>query len=160
MTTSDAELPPKRGAEHEVLSVFLGKWKAEGKSFGGTVQPERDPKRNGVEWTSTHTGCWHSGEFFLVQEEKAHPGGEVFDTLSIMGIDSETGKYFARAFENHGFYRHYDVSVNDTVWTITGEHERAQIEFSEGNRKQTIVWEWKPQDKWLPLCDRIAVRVD
>ena len=88
------------------------------------------------------------------------PGGETFDTLSVMGVDPQTGNYFARSFENHGFYRHYDVSVDGKVWTFSGEHERARIEFSEDNRKQTIVWEWKPQDQWLPLCDRTATRID
>ena len=87
-------------------------------------------------------------------------GGDVFDTLSIMGIDAKTGKYFARCFENHGFYRNYDVSVSGNVWNFTGEKERARIEFSDDNRTQTIIWEWKPEDKWLPLCDRTAVRID
>jgi Protein of unknown function (DUF1579) len=159
MTTSNVELPRKRGAEHEALSIFLGEWKAVGKSFGGTEQPEDDTRRNGVEWTSTHTGRWHTGEFFLIQEEKARPGGDVFDTLSVMGVDAKTGQYFSRSFENHGFYRHYDVSVNSNVWTITGEHERARIEFSEDNRTQIIKWEWKPADEWLPLCDRIAIKI-
>lgn len=160
MTTSDSEMPPQRSAKHDALAVFLGEWKAEGTSYGGTEQPADDPKSNGVPWTSTHTGRWHTGEFFLIQDEQARPGGEVFDTLSVMGVDPHSGKYFARAFENHGFYRHYDVSVDGNIWTFLGEHERARIEFDADNRKQTIVWEWKPKDKWLPLCDRTATRID
>ena len=161
MTTNDSELPPKRGDKHEALSVFLGEWKAEGTSYGGTEQPADDPKRNGVSWASTHTGRWHTGEFFLIQDEKARLGGEdVFDTLSVMGVDPQTGKYFARSFENHGFHRHYDVAVDGNAWTVTGEHERARIEFSVDNRKQIIVWEWKPEEQWLPLCDRTAIRID
>lgn len=160
MSSHDAELPPNRGAKHEALAIFLGEWKAQGTSYGGTEQPADDPKRNGVPWTSTHTGRWHSGEFFLVQDEQARPGGEVFDTLSVLGVDSQTGTYFARSFENHGFYRHYDVSVEDNVWTFSGENERARIKFSEDNRTQLIVWEWKPNCQWLPLCDRTATRLD
>lgn len=160
MSSSETESPLSRGSEHEALSVFWGEWKAEGTSFGGTDQPDDDPKRNGVSWTSTHTARWHTGEFFLIQDEKARPGGEIFDTLSVMGVDPQTRRYFACSFENHGFYRHYEVSVDGNVWTFSGEHERARIEFSPDNRKQIIVWEWKPKDKWLPLCDRIATRVD
>jgi hypothetical protein len=37
MISSDAELPTERGAEHEALSVFLGEWKAERKSFNAPV---------------------------------------------------------------------------------------------------------------------------
>jgi hypothetical protein len=160
MSASDAERPPSRGPEHKRLDVFLGDWSAEGTSYGGTDQSGKDPKANGVTWTSTHTGRWHTGEFFLVQNEKALPGGETFDTLSVMGIDPTTGRYFARSFENHGFYRDYDVTVDGDLWILSGEHERATSTFSNDNRTQTIVWEWKPQDSWLPLCDRTAIRTD
>ena len=160
MSSNGGETLPKRGPKHDALSVFLGTWRAKGTSYGGTDQSGNDPKANGVPWISTHVGRWHTGEFFLIQDEKAHPGGTVFDTLSVMGVDPEKGGYFARTFENHGFYRHYDVTVNGRVWTISGETERATIEFSTDNRTQTIVWEWKREGKWLPLCDRVAVRTD
>jgi hypothetical protein len=69
------------------------------------------------------------------------------------------GRYFARTFENHGFYRRYDVTVDGNVWTFSGETERARIEFSDDGRRQTITWEWRPKDLWLPLCDRVATKV-
>ena len=157
---SAGEVSPTRGPEHDALSVFLGNWRATGTSYGGAAPSGSDPKANGVPWTSTHVGRWHTGEFFLIQDEKAHPGETVFDTLSVMGVDSETGRYFASTFENHGLYRDYDVTVNGRVWTISGDTERATIEFSTDNRTQTIVWEWKREGKWLPLCDRVAMRTD
>lgn len=142
------------------LAVFLGDWRAEGTSYGGTDQSGEDPRAHGVPWTSEHTAYWHTGGYFLVQDERARPGGEVFDTLFIKGIDPETGELFARTFENHGHYRNYALTRDGDLWTLSGETERATIEFSEGDRKQSIVWEWKPEDRWLPLCERTAVRVD
>lgn len=158
-TASDDEAPPTRGAKHEALGVFLGEWKAEGISYGGTEQGGDNPKANGVPWVSTHQGYWHSGEFFLVQDERARPGGMVFDTLSIMGVDAKSGDYFARAFENHGFYRHYDVTVEGRTWRFNGTSERATIVFDESGETQMITWEWRPAGVWLPLCDRVATRV-
>lgn len=155
--THDAEAPPTHGKAHEALSVFLGDWKAEGVSYGSPKQDANDPKANGFPWQSTHTAKWHTGEFFLIQDERAQSGGQ-FDTLSIMGVDAETGDYFAQSFENHGFERRYAVSVDGDTWTFSGEHERATIVFSDSGRTQTIAWEWKPKDKWLPLCDRVAKR--
>jgi hypothetical protein len=107
------------------LAAFLGEWRAEGTSYGGTDQSGSDPCANGVPWTSTHTGRWHTGQFFLIQDERASPGGTTFDTLSIMGADESTGGYFVRSFENQGYYRHYNVSVDDNRWLLTGERERA-----------------------------------
>src|SRR5688572_7781173 len=71
MTVSDAETPPVREEHHRALDVFLGKWRAEGTSYGSPDQDEREPKGNGVPWQSTHEGRWHTGDFFLVQDEKA-----------------------------------------------------------------------------------------
>ena len=83
MTSKGVQTKPKRGREHDVLAVFLGNWKAEGTSYGGTDQSGADPKANGVPWTSTHVGYWHTGEFFLIQDEKARPGDAVF--LRVVG---------------------------------------------------------------------------
>ena len=157
---SNSEAPPQRGAQHDALAAFLGQWRATGQSYGSPKQRADDPKGMPESWKSTHVGKWHTGKFFLIQDERATTGNSPFDTLSVMGVDAETGHYFARAFENHGFYRHYEVTVHERVWTFSGATERARIEFSADGRTQTITWEWRPADRWLPLCDRVAVRDD
>ncbi len=158
MTASEGELPPERGAQHEALAVFLGRWRATGKSYGIPKQPEDDPKSLAEPWNSSHVGMWHTGDFFLIQDERATTVAGPFDTLSIMGVDPKTGNYFAKSFENHGFHRHYEVSVEGRVWTLTGDTERARIELSADGKTQTIAWEWRPKGERLPLCDRVAIR--
>ena len=151
--------PPQRGALHEALDCFLGKWEAKGTSFGGTEQ-SGDSRAHGEPWLSTHEAAWHTGSFFLFQDERATIAGKPFDTFSILGVDPGTGEYFLKSVENHGFYRHYQLARDGEVWTLSGATERARIEFSDDNRRQIINWEWKPEDRWLPLCDRTAVRSD
>ena len=150
---------PRRSAQHDALRVFLGEWRASGQSFGDPGQRKDRPREKVTPWTSTHTGRWYSGEFFLIQDERAQVGGP-FDTLSILGWDDAAGRYFARSFENHGYSRDYAVERQGRVWTFSGDHERARIELSEDGRTQTIAWEWRPEDGWLPLCDRVATKVD
>lgn len=55
MTSDAAETTPKRRREHDALSVFVGNWKADGTSYGGTDQSGAFPKANGVPWTSTQS---------------------------------------------------------------------------------------------------------
>jgi hypothetical protein len=148
-----------RDERQEALSVFLGRWTARGTSYGGTDQTGGNPKAYGDHWLSTHKGYWHTGKFFLIQDEKADIQGNRFETLSIMGV-GEDGSYFARCFENHGFYRNYRVEREGDVWNLAGDLERASIVFEEEGHRQVISWEWKPGGSWIPLCDRIAVRVD
>ena len=160
MTTSHSQAPSTRDERHDALTAFVGRGRAEGNSYRVQGDPGDDPRGVAEAWTSTHTARWHSGEFFLVQDERALTGSEPLDTLSVLGIDAQTGRYFARCYENHGFYRHYDVDVDGAVWTFTGDTERARIEFSADGGTQTITWEWRPKDRWLPLCDRTAIRED
>ena len=158
MTDASERAAPIRGNAHEALSVFLGHWHANGISFGGTDQSGLNPKANGVPWKSTHSTRWHTGKFFMVQDERALIDGQPFDTLSIMGVEANNTQ-FCRTFENHGFYRHYAVSADDRTWVLEGESERARTVFDATGDTQTISWEWLRDGKWLPLCDRIASRI-
>lgn len=142
---------------HEKLVVFLGDWHAQGTSYGGPDQTSTNPHAGATSWNSIHSARWHSGNYFVVQDERANGP---FDTLSLMGWDTEAERYFARTIENHGFARDYTMTVNGRTWTLSGEHERADFSFSEDGRTQDISWEWKPDEQWLPLCNRTAQRID
>lgn len=158
MATEQGQATPVRGPAHEALSAFLCTWEATGTSFGGPDQSGSYRRANGVPWVSTHETHRHTGAFFLVTSEYADVGWFIFVTLSVMGVDPETGDVYAQRFENHGFERRYTVAHEAQVWTVTGEHERARMEFSDGGLVQTMTWEWKPEDSWLPLGDRVARR--
>jgi hypothetical protein len=151
---------PVRSVFHDALEMFVGQWRAEGLVYGSRDQSIADPKVNARPWKSTHSAHWHSGHFFLVHDEKAHAGSDPFDTLSVMGVDAQTGRLFARCFDNLGHERRYDLRVDGRRWTFEGTTERALIDFSADGRTQRIVWEWKPRGRWLPLCERTAVRAD
>lgn len=159
MTSMADETSPVRGSMHDALAAFLGEWRAEGTSYGGTDQTGPDPRANGVPWISTHTAIWHTGAFFLIQDERAKIDGALFDTLSILGLEPDGNGYFARTFENHGFYRHYQLSVEDRTWHLAGDTERATTIFSADGTVQTIHWEWLRDGRWLPLCDRVVNRL-
>jgi hypothetical protein len=151
--------PGARGAPHEALEIFMGEWKAVGQAYAAPDQDSRDPKKSSTPWTSTHSARWHTGKFFLIQDERAQVAVQPFDTLSVMGWNADTRSYYASSFENHGYYRLYDVRADGKVWTFSGSTERARIEFSADGRKQMISWEWRPKDVWLPLCDRTATKI-
>lgn len=142
--------------EHEALAAFLGEWHAEGTTYGGDEQSPDNPHAGATTWTSNVSARWYSGDFFVVQEERANGP---FDTLCLMGWDAEAERYFARTIENHGFARDYTLTVEGRTWTLTGEHERATYRFSEDGETQEISWELKREETWLPLCDRIAKRI-
>lgn len=85
----------------------------------------------------------------MIQDDRADIAGTRFDTLSILGVD-EAGSYFSRSVENHGFYRDYKVTREGDRWTFEGATERATLEFEANGTRQRWMWEWKPEDTWLP----------
>lgn len=135
--------------EQKALTVFLGDWAAEGTAFGAD--------RQGAPWRSVHSARWHSGEQFIVQDERANGP---FDTMSFLGWDPDRRTYFSWSIENHGFAREYLVTVDGDVWTYSGDQERATITFTDDGRTQTHHWEFRPDGEWITLCDRVAHRVD
>ncbi|PTL71331.1 hypothetical protein C1I63_19100 [Rathayibacter caricis DSM 15933] len=134
---------------HEALAIFVGDWSATGTAYGADL--------DGAEWRSVHSARWHSGEQFVVQDERANGP---FDTLSFLGWDAERGTYFSWSIENHGFAREYLVTCDGASWTFTGATERATITFSDDGRTQNHHWEFKPNGEWTTLCDRVATRVE
>ncbi len=153
--------PPVRGARHEQLDVFVGRWYAEGQSFGGPQQDLENPRSNGEQWRSDEVVEWHAGQFFVVGLEDAKiKERATLVTRWILGFDAQTDELFSFSIEDHGFSRRYAVKVEGRMWTFTGATERASVEFSEDGTRQTVRWEWRPRgDRWLPLCDRVNVRV-
>jgi len=135
--------------EHTALAVFLGDWSAEGTAYGADGE--------GSAWRSVHSARWHSGEYFVVQDE--HAAGP-FDTIGFIGWDSDRGTYFSWSVENHGFAREYLLEVDGATWTFTGDQERATITFADNGRTQTHYWEMLSEGSWIPLCDRIATPVN
>lgn len=110
---------PTRTDAHRRLEVFLGDWRATGVAYTGSASAA-DRMQGESPWSSTHTGRWHTGEFFLIQDERARVGDDEFDTLSLLGVDPETGRYVMRTFDNGGFHRQYELTVDGSRWTITG----------------------------------------
>jgi hypothetical protein len=150
---------PTRGEKHERLGVFVGNWHAEGESYAAG-QKKDDPRGAVEKWTSDESVEWLPGKFFIAQRWDAMTGANEFKGTAIISSAPETGHYMTRSYENHGFIRDYVTRVDGSIWTFTGDTERARIEFTDGGDTQKISWEWKPGGKtWLPLCNRIAKRV-
>lgn len=149
----------KRGAAHEHLNVFIGKWHAEGQSYaaGQTTAALRGSVEK---WVSDETYEWLPGRFFVIQSWDAKTGTKPFKGTAIINYDAGTGNYMTRSYENHGLIRDYFTKVDGDTWTFTGETERARIAFADGGKTQNIAWEWRqPGEAWLPLCDRVAKRM-
>lgn len=149
---------PTRAAPQERMHVFIGKWHAEGTSCA-TGRTKQDPRGKTEKWLSDETFEWLPGRFFVLQRWDATTGANVFQGTAVISWDEPNQRYTMRSYENHGFIRDYVTRIDGSVWTFTGDTERARVAFTDGGNTQNIAWEWRqPGEDWLPSCDRVATR--
>ena len=88
--------PVQRGVAHERLSVFIGKWHAEGDSYAAG-QTKNDPRGSVEKWISDETYVWLPGQFFVIQTWDAMTGANPFKGTAIISYDAATGAYMTRS---------------------------------------------------------------
>lgn len=155
-TSDDPKEVPAGVPALKQLDVFVGKWQAEGESFGehtgGSASPEN--------WVSEESYEWLPGGYFLLHRWDARVGSKEFTGIEIIGYDEATGTYFARMFDNMGNKPEYSIRQEDGAWIFTGTSSRATVRESiDGS---TMEWKWEQQKAggdWQPLCNRTATRL-
>lgn len=151
---------PEPGDEHRKLEVFVGKWRHEGESYGDGQQAD-DPRASAVPWTGDESYEWLPGGFFVLHRWDAKLGTREFKGTEILGYDEAEGGYFTRLFDNAGNHPAYRASIDEEVWTFNEPETRATITVTDGGDRMRLVWEWRNGGSdWLPLCDRVATRVE
>jgi hypothetical protein len=147
------------GEELQKLQVFIGKWHAEGKSYADG-QDKRNPYASAVPWTSDESYEWLPGNFFVLHQWNAKAGDREFIGTEIIGYNKSEQKFFTNFFDNAGFHPVYEATLEGTGWNFTEANTKAKVTI---NDKDTITfnWEWRNEGSdWLPLCDRVARRVE
>jgi hypothetical protein len=147
MAKSDDTPAPGPRPEHKRLDVFVGRWETEGQitdpSSGRTSR-----------LTAVDTYEWLPGEFFLLHRVDGRMGEAEVKAIEIIGFDASSRTYFTHSFDNQGRAAAYKATLEDGVWTITGDAERFRGEFSDDRKKLTGKWERSPDgSRWVPWMD-------
>jgi len=128
------------------LDVFVGEWVLEA-GFPGDQAAQPGMAGDGPQVRSRFE--WALGRQFLLQRtEVPVPGAP--DSLTIVGVDSETGAYTQHYYDSRGVARLYSMSLFDGVWTLTREspdftpldfRQRFTATFSGDGRVISGAWE-------------------
>lgn len=145
--------------EMNELKIFIGRWHHEGKSYA-TGQSTENPLASAVSWKSDETYEWLPGNFFIVHRWNAMVGENPFIGTEIIGYDTEKKQYFSHHFDDGGFHPIYSATVDGNIWKFNEPNTRVEITINSLN-SLTLKWEWRNGNtNWLPLCDRIATRIE
>ena len=115
--TAWAQMGEKPGAEVKKLDYFVGSWTNE-----ATISP--GPWGNGGKFTSTETGEWMEGNFFVVTHSDfkmpQELGGDGKE-MSVMGYDTQQNTYLSEGFNSQGQHESAKGTVSGDTWTWTSE---------------------------------------
>ncbi|MGH9142973.1 MAG: DUF1579 family protein [Vicinamibacterales bacterium] len=140
------EAQPVLGPEHRRLDVFIGAWKAEGRTAAGSSGSSEN-------MTQQHTYEWLPGGFHILHRWAGHIGGHQSKGIEVMGYDAGADVYEVHFFDSDGWARIYQARARDRVWTFTGTRERCAIMFADDGRTMTSHWDRSPDGvAWEPLC--------
>jgi hypothetical protein len=150
---------PIPSVETKRLEIFVGKWNVEGKSYAEGSSNE-NLQVSSVEMKFVQTGEWLSGGFFLVNRWNGGIGESEFKGMEVVGYDAKSQTYISRMFDNGGNAPTYQISLDDNVWTYSGELQRATFEFSDDGNTMKTHWDWRKtgDESWLSLCDLTATK--
>ena len=150
----ETKFTSKRDYGHQLLDVFVGKWKTTGHTSPGALGPS-------TKIIGTDTYAWLPGGFFLVHRVDVRLNNEGMKALEIIGFDVPNQSYWTHAYDSLGNYNTYRASVQDGVWSFEKEGERATVLFSDTGKSMTIKWE-KSNDKtgWVPWMDMELTRIE
>jgi hypothetical protein len=100
------------------------------------------------------------GEFFVLHTWDAMAGERVFKGTEVIGYDVDQRAYFTRLFDNAGNHPDYRAEAKGNVWTFSEPASRATVTVDADGDGMLFNWEWRiAGGKWLPLCDRRAIRI-
>lgn len=128
------------------LDVFVGEWTVQAQ-FPGEPPAPASGSGNGPVARSWFE--WDLGRQFLVQRTEV-PTPEAPDSLIIVSVDPETGRYTQHYYDSRGVVRLYAMSLADGVWTLTRESpdftpldfgQRFTGAFSEDGNTISGAWE-------------------
>jgi hypothetical protein len=157
MTSNDTQVSqplPTLMPEHKRVHVFVGRWKVRGQN------KESAPVAPGVKVSGEETYEWLTGGFFLVSRFQHYFGDDAHIGLSTIGYDTSSQTYVSHNFDNMGYARRYEITVDDKTWTFKGEFERATLVFSSDGNSKTEHWEISSDGaNWQPLCEMTATKI-
>jgi hypothetical protein len=118
------------------LDVFVGEWVLEVR-FPGGQQPSATPAADAPVARSWFE--WALDRQYLLQRNEV-PVPEAPDSLMIVSVDPETGRYVQHYYDSRGTTRLYAMTLADGVWTLT----RESPDFSPLDFRQRYIGTFSP----------------
>ncbi len=146
--------PPRPGAPHSLLDVFIGKWINEGHTI-------ESPDAPSARILTSDVYEWMRGGFFILHTAYGRIGNMDVGGTEIISYDAAGRKYRSYFFDSQGNISMDELTVEGDTWTWKGEKRRATAVFTDNGKTQTVHHE-RLDDKgnWVPSMDVTLIKVE
>jgi hypothetical protein len=150
--------PRKAGPAQQRLSVFVGRWRTEGRTTDDDVPSASIRSSDEYEWLP--------GGFFVVHRWDGNVGETEVQGIEVIGYDSNGGTYQTHFFDSDGNSGSEQLSVRDRTWTWVGRqvmgsdwHRCTSLVSDDGNTMQAKHERSNDGESWRPWMDVTLRRV-
>ena len=148
-----------RGAHHERLGIFVGRWHTQGKTTG--------PEGPAAVIDSEDTYQWLPGQYFVEHRWDSRIGNDRAAGLEIIGHDPGTGDYVTHFFDNGGGSGSEQLTVLENTWTWLGKgvmgakwHRCTSVLAADGRSMAARHERSENGVSWTPWMDVTLRRID
>lgn len=137
----------KNKEAYRQLDKFIGYWNTEG------LIPSSN-NRSAIIIKGTDSYEWIVDGFFLVHHADVKIGNDHSKTHEIIGFDPFNNHYTMQYYNNKGNWGFMTATVNNGIWTFTGDNLRFTGGFNETEDIFSGVWDQLTADKnWTHLMN-------
>jgi hypothetical protein len=150
--------PPKPGAEHRRLDVFIGRWINEGHTIATADAPS-------VKILTSDVYEWAPGGFFVLHYAYGLVGTLSGGGIEVIGYDAGSKRYTSHFFDSQGNVVTSELTFDNGVWTWlgpwAGQGHRATATYSDDGKIQKCLHERSDDGRtWIPSMDIVLTKVE
>jgi hypothetical protein len=137
-------------ARRRSLDILVGVWDT-------TITPIGPDGSSGRPSQATDAYVWSANGLFLQHDVDASMDGQRVQSMEILAVEPETGRYATRSYDADGSMNDFVAELDGRTWRLIGEQQRFSGSFSPDGLELTGEWEQRGNAGWAPLM-RVVLR--
>lgn len=137
-------------ARRRQLDILVGVWDT-------TITPIEQDGSPGEPSQATDSYKWSANGLFLQHDVDANMAGERVQSMEILAVDPDSGRYVTRSYDADGSMNDFTAELDGQNWRLTGEEQRFSGAFSPDGQRLDGEWEQRGDAGWTGLM-RVSLR--
>ena len=143
-------MPIDLEAQRRQLDILVGVWDT-------TITPIEQDGSLGEPMPAVDAYRWSANGLFLQHNVDAQMGGQRMQSMEILAVEPETGRYVTRSYDADGSMNDFVAELDGREWRLSGQAQRFSGAFSPDGQRLDGEWEQRGDAGWSRLL-RVSLR--